>query len=78
MTKPFVFAAPTPVAYGVNRVDEIGADVDRLAGKKISVLVLSDPGVVQAGLAQRVVKALEMAGHCPVLFSNIKSDPRSV
>jgi alcohol dehydrogenase class IV len=73
----FTFNAPTTVAFGVNRVDEIAGDVDRLTGKGAVVLVVSDPGVVKAGVAARVVKALEAGGHKPTLFSDIRSDPLS-
>lgn len=74
---PFSFIAPTTVAFGVNRVDEIAGDVDRLAGKAASVLIVSDPGVVKAGIAARVAKALEAGGHRASVFSDVRSDPLS-
>ena len=77
MIKPFDFSAPTTVAYGVNRIDEIGGDVERLAGKGVAVLVVSDPGVVAAGIAARVLGALEGAGYPTTLFSDVQSDPKS-
>jgi alcohol dehydrogenase class IV len=77
MIQPFSFAAPTPVAFGENRLDEIGADVDRLAGEGASVLVVSDPGVVAAGIVVRVTAALEAAGHPATVFGDVRSDPKS-
>ncbi len=77
MTDAFTFSAPTPVAFGVNRADEIGGDVDRLVGKGVAVLVVSDPGVVAAGVADRIVRALAAAGHVPSLYSDVRSDPKS-
>jgi alcohol dehydrogenase class IV len=74
---PFTFAAPTTVAFGPGRIKEIAGDADRLAGKAARVLVISDPGVVNAGLAARAVEALEAGGHTVTLFADVRSDPLS-
>jgi len=70
----FDFRAKTKVSYGVNRVDRVAEDVASLGGGGRVVLV-TDPGLVQLGVADRVAGALSKGGVDAVVFSAIQSDP---
>jgi len=74
-TRPFTFSAPVPVAFGANRVDQLGDDVTALVGSAAPVLVVTDPGVARAGLAERARAALAHKGHVPLLCADVRSDP---
>ena len=65
------------VAFGAGRVGGIGRDVVALAGPGARVLLVSDPGVVAAGLAEPVEAALTGAGLSATLFDDVRSDPLS-
>ena len=83
MPQNFNFSSPTRIAFGAGRIDKLGADVARLANSTRLdpaddaplVLLISDPGVAEAGLTLRVAAVLEGAGLDTAQFSDIKSDP---
>ena len=75
MPNPFNFDAPIPLAFGANRIDKLGRDVDRLAGPSSSVMLISDPGVAAAGLVDRALAVLEGHGHRVVTYADVRSDP---
>jgi aldehyde dehydrogenase (NAD+) len=52
----FEYNNPTKIIFGENSVKEIGLEVDNLGCSK--ALIVTDQGVVKAGLAERVEKAL--------------------
>ncbi len=52
----FEYNNPTKIIYGENSVKEIGLEVDNLGCSK--ALIVADKGIVEAGLAERVEKAL--------------------
>ena len=61
---------PSPrVTFGANRLDRLGEDVERLAGQQAKVLLVTDPGVIAAGVAARVERILHEAGHATAIFS---------
>ena len=76
---PEKFTAPSPVriAYGEGRIDKLGDDLARLGGDRHAarVLLVSDPGVAEAGLTGRVAAVLERAGLDAAVFTELKSDP---
>lgn len=76
MKTGFDFVPRTQIAYGVNRVQLIAQDVRELSGGRKVVLV-TDPGVVSAGIADVVSQELQQGGIEVRLFSNVKSDPTS-
>ena len=77
MPQNFNFQSPTRIAFAAGRIDKLGADVARLdrADNGPRVVLISDPGVAEAGLTVRVSAVLEGAGLDVALFSDIKSDP---
>ncbi len=69
---------PSPrVIFGANRVDRLGEDVERLAGRRARVLLVTDPGLIAAGAAGRVQRILEEAGHATSVFSDLTGEPRA-
>jgi alcohol dehydrogenase class IV len=69
---------PSPrIAFGANRVDRLGEDLDRLAGRRARVLLVTDPGLIAAGAAGRVQRILEEAGHATVVFSDLTGEPQA-
>ena len=75
MTNPFNFDAPVPLAFGVERLNKLGRDIERLAGAQCSVTLVSDPGVADAGLVDRTVAVIEGGGHTVRTFTDVRSDP---
>ncbi len=77
MAQNFNFQSPTRIAFGAGRIDKLGVDLVRLerGGNAPRVLLISDPGVMQAGLTGRVAAVLEDAGLDAAVFSDVKSDP---
>ena len=75
---PSFTTEPSPrVAFGANRVDRLGQDVDRLVGKRARVLLVTDPGLIAAGAAGRVQRILEEAGHATTVFSDLTGEPQA-
>ncbi len=54
---------------------KIGQIVGDLFGTR-SVLLVTDPGIIAAGLTTGVIKSLEDAGHSVSVFSDVGADPR--
>ena len=77
MPQNFNFQSPIRIAFGAGRIDKLGADLARLdgTGDASRVLLVSDPGVAEAGLTGRVAAVLEQAGLVAAIFTDVKSDP---
>jgi alcohol dehydrogenase class IV len=71
--KRFQFSAPTKVVGGVGVVQEVGAEAEGFGVKK--ALVVTDAGVVGAGLVEPVVDSLRRAGVHATVFDEVKPDP---
>lgn len=76
MTIPAFTQVPTTrTAFGVDRVEKLGRDVNALVGEGASVLLIADPGVAKLGLADRIEGLLRTAGHSVAVFTDVRSDP---
>ncbi|HVJ88233.1 MAG TPA: iron-containing alcohol dehydrogenase, partial [Labilithrix sp.] len=64
---------PTTVVFGNGAVAKIGDYVRRASGKR--ALVVCDPGVVKAQIAERVQKHLESAGIAAMIFDRVEPNP---
>jgi len=73
ITKSFEFKLPTRVLFGVNRVDSLGEEVKALEIQRL--LLVTDKGVVNAGLLDRVTRALEAAGIQFTIFDSVEANP---
>lgn len=74
MFKAFEFQVITRVKCGAKLVDGLGKEVLTLGGKK--VLVVTDQGIVKAGLLDRVNSALEAEGLPFEVYDRVEANPR--
>lgn len=73
---PFTFATTPTVVFGAGTSARIGALAAERLGPR--VLVVTDAGLVAAGLAAPAVAALEAAGASVALFTEVVADRKSV
>lgn len=67
------FSVKQDIEFGVGIVNRLGDYVKKLGGSK--VLVVSDPGLVKAGITKKVETILEKAGYEYVTFTEVEPDP---
>ncbi|MEM6961349.1 MAG: iron-containing alcohol dehydrogenase [Myxococcota bacterium] len=68
-----VWSFPTRVLFGAGSIDEIGPEAKALGAKH--VMIISDKGVVNAGLLERVHASLQAAGLGFAVFDEVSSNP---
>jgi len=73
MNRLFRYEIPTAIEFGNGSISTLAEHVKALGGTK--VLVVGDPGVVQAGVVNRLTDPLEAASIPYVVFSEIEADP---
>jgi alcohol dehydrogenase class IV len=69
-----LFRTTPRVVLGPGAIQGVGAEVQALGGSR--VLIVTDPGVVEAGLLTPVQDSLEAAGVEFFYYSDVKPDPR--
>ncbi|HYF91003.1 MAG TPA: iron-containing alcohol dehydrogenase [Symbiobacteriaceae bacterium] len=69
----FTFSAPVDICFGVGVINGLGDQVKAM-GKR--VLLITDKGIVGAGVADTVTGVLKKAGLDVVLFTEIQENPR--
>jgi len=70
----FQFACPTRIIFGCGRISELGREVADLAAQR--VLLVTDEGLVQTGIADRVRSILCGAGLEVEMFAAVTANPR--
>jgi len=75
MTAPssFDYQPRTRIVFGVNSVDAVGEMAKELGTKK--ALLVTDPGIVSAGHADRVTRLLEREGIQVARFAEVEENP---
>ncbi|MFN8458406.1 MAG: iron-containing alcohol dehydrogenase [Anaerolineae bacterium] len=68
----FEYSCPTRIIHGLGCVARLGAEVKALGGQR--VLIVTDPGIVRAGLLVPVTKALESSDLSHLLFDSVGHD----
>jgi 4-hydroxybutyrate dehydrogenase len=68
-----VFSFPTRIVFGAGAVRELGSQARRLGIER--PLLVTDPGVVECGLAERVITQAQCAGLALRLFSEVSPNP---
>lgn len=63
------------VAFGAGRSRGLGQDVISVAGAGARVLLVADPGVAAAGLAEPIEAALAQSAIAFQVFTDVRSDP---
>ena len=64
---------PTTVVFGNGSIKTLAAHVQRIGAKR--ALIVCDPGVVKAGIAEKVRKVLEDAGVPAAIFDRVDPNP---
>ncbi len=70
---PFDYQPRTRIVFGPEKIDSLGELAGELGARR--ALVVSDPGIVQAGHAQRGLDALAKAGIEAHLFDGVEENP---
>jgi alcohol dehydrogenase len=70
---PFDFQLRTRIVFGENKVDSLGDLAGELGARR--ALVVSDPGIVEAGHTARGITSLERAGIETYLFDGVHENP---
>ena len=73
LTAPFDCQPRTRLVFGNGVVGRVGELAQSLAGR--NVLLVTDPGVIAAGHAERVSQALAAAGLHVTLFGRVRENP---
>ena len=69
-----LFRTTRRILFGPGAVEKIGTEAQLLKAKK--VLIITDTGVIQAGLLEAVEKSLQAVGLPFVIFDGVEPDPR--
>ena len=73
MALNFQFYQKTKVLVGAGAVKQLGELADLTGGRK--ALVVADPGITAAGIAQKVLDVLKDSGMEAVLFDGNEPNP---
>lgn len=73
--QPFSFQVPTKVVFGAGSVKDVSSEVDALNAKH--VMIVTDPGIVKAGLVDKVTEPLCAAGIAYSIFDEIEPNPKT-
>lgn len=68
-----VFSAPNPVLFGTGSSERIGEKLKEMGCTK--VMVVYDPGIAKAGIADKVIGYIENAGVQVVRYGDVQADP---
>jgi len=71
--KAHLFYSPNKLLFGPDTIKALGSEAKQLGAKK--VLIVTDPGVVQADLLKPVKESLEAAGVPYTLYDQVKPEP---
>jgi alcohol dehydrogenase class IV len=63
------------IIYGINSLSQIGQCAKRLGGER--VLLVSDPGVIEAGWVDAATKFLDKENLKSIVYDNVVTNPRS-
>src|SRR4051794_1929416 len=63
----------TPIKFGPGAADEAGWELHRLGVRR--AMLVSDPGIVRAGITERVQQSIEAAGIACVVYDRVRVEP---
>ncbi|MFF2455368.1 iron-containing alcohol dehydrogenase [Peribacillus simplex] len=72
----FNFNIPTSIEFGAGKVKNIGKRAKELGGKK--ALLITDKGLAQTGILQKVTDSLDQEGVNYIVFDEITPNPKDV
>ena len=71
--KTHTFLSPNRILFGIDAVKEVAAEAKQLGGKK--VLIVTDPGLVEAGLVEAIKAPLDSDGIAFSLYDQVEPEP---
>lgn len=74
MISAFDFILPTKIRYGVGMVKVLGEELRSLKAKK--VMIITDKGLVRAGLIRRVADLVQAEGILFIIYDDIEANPK--
>ena len=74
MAATILFRTTPRILLGNGSIEQIGTEIKNLKGKK--AFIVTDPGIVQSGILEKVTTALKMAKISFGVFDRVESDPR--
>jgi len=74
MTSTILFRTTPRIFLGNGSIEQIGAEVRTLKGKR--AFIVTDPGIVQSGILEKVTAALKSDKISFGVFDKVESDPR--
>lgn len=74
MTSTILFRTTPRILLGNGSIEQIGLEVKSLKGKK--VFIVTDPGIVQSGILEKLTDALKSTKISLGVFDKVESDPR--
>jgi alcohol dehydrogenase class IV len=72
--KVTLFRTTKRILFGPGSIERLGPEAQLLKAKKI--LIITDPGVIQAGLLEGVEKSLQSVNLPFIIFDGVEPDPR--
>jgi len=78
MIAPFRFEPNWRVVFEAGSAGRLGRRLAELTSSSPRVVVITDPGLIRAGLAERVLGSLAGPGLDHTLFSEVRPDPTSL
>lgn len=71
--KTHIFYSPNKIIFGLDTAKGVGEEIGQMGGGK--VLVVTDPGVVQADLLKPVLASMEAGGISYSIFDRVEPEP---
>ena len=71
----FDFQSSTRVVFGENSLDQLGDLTKELGGRR--ALVVTDPGIIRSGIAERAIDSLKAARLDASVFDGVEENPTS-
>lgn len=71
----FSFVAPVEITFGPGTLIQLG---EKMSGWGKRILVITDPGLEKAGIAEQVSTVLQKAGMETVLFTAVEENPSDI
>lgn len=75
-TSSFDFTLPTKIVYGCGVLKRLPEEIREAGGSRI--LIITDRGIVQAGIAKKVTDLLEEAGLPYAVYDGAEANPKDV
>ncbi|MGN8646211.1 iron-containing alcohol dehydrogenase [Gracilibacillus sp. HCP3S3_G5_1] len=72
VSEEFRYEMPTKIEFGTGKVDNLAKFVDEVKGN--NVLIVGDPGVLNAGIIEKVENSLKKANFVYQIFSDIGTE----